>query len=148
MEITLKEGDKAPDFSVKDGQGNTVKLSQFSGTKNVVLYFYPKDDTPGCTVEACSFRDNLAQFNQKDTVVLGVSIDSAESHQKFQKKYQLPFTLLVDEGREISKKYGVLRDERPTAKRATFVIGKDGKIKKIFPAVKVDGHTQEVLSAL
>ena len=137
----LQVADQAPDFSVKDSQGNEVRLSSFAGKKNVVLYFYPKDDTPGCTIEACSFRDNLSQFNQKDTVILGVSVDSAESHQKFQKKYDLPFTLLVDEKAQICRAYGVLREDRPTARRATFVIGKDGQIKKIFASVTVEGHT-------
>jgi len=120
----------------------------------VVLYFYPKDDTPGCTKEACSFRDHIKKFNHKNAVLLGVSLDEAPSHQKFIKKYELNFPLLCDEDAKVSRLYGVYRKKAFFAKlfwgivRSTFVIGPDGRIKKIFRKVKVDGHTEEVLACL
>ncbi len=145
--MALSEGQSAPDFTAKTDDGKTVRLSDFRG-KDVVLYFYPKDDTPGCTVQACSFRDNLSAFAGKNAVILGVSVDSVESHQAFKKKYQLPFTLLADTGGAISKAYGVYNEQWGMSKRWTFVIDPAGKIKKIFSQVKVDGHSQEVLSTL
>ena len=149
----LKPGDKAPDFEARDENGNKVKLSDFKG-KNVVLYFYPKDMTPGCTVEACDFRDNFSVLKKKGAVVLGVSKDPAPSHQKFKTKYELPFPLLADEEAEVIKAYGAWGKRSLYGRefmgilRSTFVIGPDGKIKAAFPKVKVQGHVEEVLAAL
>lgn len=150
-ELTI--GDKAPDFTLPSSRGESVKLSDFRG-KRVVLYFYPKDDTPGCTKEACSFRDNLPRFGEVDAVVLGVSKDSLDSHADFIKKYGLNFTLLSDEDLNVNKLYGTWVEKENYGKkywgteRSTFVIGRDGRIKKVFRKVKVDGHEQEVLKAL
>lgn len=149
----LKEGDKAPDFKLKDNNGNTVSLKDFRG-KDVVLYFYPKDDTSGCTKEACSFRDNYPEFNKLDAVVLGVSADSEESHKKFINKYDLPFTLLSDPEKTTIQAYDVWKEKNNYGRkymgieRTTFIIDKDGKIKKVFPKVKVDGHIDEILAVL
>jgi peroxiredoxin Q/BCP len=148
----LKEGDKAPDFTTKDQDGNAVKLSDFKG-KKVVLYFYPKDDTPGCTKEACSFRDADAVYNKKGIKVFGVSTDSEKSHQKFISKYQLPFDLLADTEKELVEKYGVWAEKSMYGKkymgtiRKTFLVGEDGKIAKIFDKVNVSEHADEVLEA-
>ena len=148
----LKEGSKAPDFTAADQAGRKVKLSSFRGEKNVVLYFYPKDMTPGCTTEACYFKDQHKKF--KDTVVLGVSIDSAERHQKFIDKYDLPFDLIADTDQKVVNKYGVWQEKSLYGKkfmgivRSTFVIDKTGVIRKIFPKVKVKGHVSEVLDVL
>ena len=133
--------------------GEDVRLNDLRG-KNVVLYFYPKDDTPGCTKEACSFRDNLPRFGAVDAVVLGVSKDSLDSHTDFIKKYGLNFTLLSDEDLKVNNLYGTWVEKENYGKkywgteRSTFVIGKDGKIKKVFRREKVDGHEDEVLKAL
>ncbi|WP_304130369.1 thioredoxin-dependent thiol peroxidase [Ignavibacterium album] len=149
----IEEGKKAPDFTLPDQDGNKVKLSDFKG-RYIVLYFYPKDDTPGCTKEACSFRDTFPEFNNVDAVILGVSPDSVSSHKKFAEKYKLPFRLLADEDKKVIEKYGVWKEKSMYGKkymgveRTTFVIGPDGRIKKIFPKVKVDNHHQEVLEAL
>ena len=149
----VSEGKKAPDFSLPDSNGNTVKLSDFKG-RRVVLYFYPKDDTPGCTVEACGFRDMRAEFEKRGVAILGVSPDSVESHAKFAGKYGLPFTLLADEGAKVASKYGVWVEKYMYGReymgilRATFVIGKDGTVEKIFEGVKPDGHNKEVLEWL
>jgi thioredoxin-dependent peroxiredoxin len=148
----LKEGDKAPDFTSKDQNGNTVKLSDYKG-KRLVLYFYPKDDTPGCTKEACSFRDADDVYSKKGIKVFGVSTDSEKSHQKFISKYQLPFDLLADTDKEIVEKYGVWGEKSMYGKkymgtiRKTFLIGEDGKIAKIFDKVNVSEHADEVLAA-
>jgi len=148
----LKEGSKAPDFTAADQAGRKVKLSSFRGEKNVVLYFYPKDMTPGCTTEACDFKDQHKKF--KDTVVLGVSIDSAERHQKFIDKYDLPFDLIADTDQKVVNKYGVWQEKSLYGRkfmgivRSTFVIDKTGVIRKIFPKVKVKGHVSEVLDVL
>lgn len=151
----LNVGDKAPLFEVKDQKGNTVKLIDFLHNQhNVVLYFYPKDDTPGCTKEACAFRDNFAEFKKHGAIVLGVSPDSAKSHDKFVEKFKLPFTLLADEDKKIVNAYGVWGEKSFMGRkymgthRVTFLIGPDGKIKKIWPQVKPDEHAQEVLAAL
>lgn len=147
----LKEGDKAPDFSSNDQNGNTVKLSDFKG-KRLVLYFYPKDDTPGCTKEACSFRDADEVFQSKGITVLGVSTDSEKSHQKFISKYQLPFDLLADIDKKIVEDYGVWGEKSMYGKkymgtfRKTFLID-DGNIVKIFDKVDVAKHADEVLAA-
>jgi peroxiredoxin Q/BCP len=148
----LKEGDEAPDFSSKDQNGNPVKLSDFKGQK-VVLYFYPKDDTPGCTKEACSFRDADDVYRDKGIKVLGVSTDDEKSHQKFISKFQLPFDLLADTDKDIVEKYGVWGEKNMYGKkymgtnRKTFLIDEDGKIAKIFDKVNVAEHADEVLSA-
>ncbi|HUI00067.1 MAG TPA: thioredoxin-dependent thiol peroxidase [Nitrososphaerales archaeon] len=153
MPSQLAEGDKAPDFSLPSSGGGKVRLSDYKG-KNVVLYFYPKDDTSGCTAEACTFRDNLPKFGALDAVVLGVSKDSLDSHSKFINKYGLNFTLLSDEDLKVNNLYGTWVEKENYGRkywgteRSTFVIGKDGKIKKIFRKVKVDGHEQQVLAAL
>ena len=148
-----EEGKKAPAFKLKDQNGKTISLSDFAG-KNVVLYFYPKDNTSGCTAEACNFRDEFPSFKNIDAVILGVSPDSVESHKKFAEKYNLPFTLLSDENKEVLEKYGVWKEKSMYGKkymgveRTTYVIDKSGKIKKIFSKVKVPDHNKEVLEAL
>lgn len=148
----IKEGNKAPDFSAPDQNGKKVKLSSFKGKKNVVLYFYPKDMTPGCTTEACDFRDQSKKF--KNTEILGVSIDSPERHQKFIEKYDLPFTLISDVDQKVVNKYGVWQEKKLYGRkfmgivRSTFIIDKSGVVRKIFPKVKVKGHIDEVLDAL
>ena len=148
----IKEGNKAPDFTALDQNGKKVKLSSFKGKKNIVLYFYPKDMTPGCTTQACDFRDQLKKF--KNTVILGVSIDSQERHQKFIEKYDLPFSLLADTDKKVVQKYGVWQEKKLYGKtfmgiiRTTFVIDKTGTVKKIFPKVKVKNHIEEVLKEL
>jgi peroxiredoxin Q/BCP len=152
-QLTLKEGDQAPEFSASNQNGARLTLADFRG-QYVILYFYPKDDTPGCTKEACGFRDDFAAFKQKGAVVLGVSIDSPKSHAKFVEKYKLPFELLADEDKKIVQAYGVwgpksfMGRKYQGTHRVTFLIGPDGRIKKIWPAVKPAEHAQEVLSAL
>lgn len=149
----VEEGKKAPDFTLPDQNGNKVKLSDLKG-KYVVLYFYPKDDTSGCTKEACNFRDAFPKFQNIDAVILGVSPDSIASHKKFAEKYKLPFQLLADEDKKVVEKYGVWKEKSMYGKkymgveRTTFIIDPEGKIKEIFPKVKVDNHHQEVLEAL
>jgi peroxiredoxin Q/BCP len=152
-EIKLKEGDKAPDFTVSTNGGGKLSLSDYKG-KNVILYFYPKDDTPGCTKEACAFRDFYGDFKKKGAVVFGVSTDSTKSHDKFVEKFKLPFTLLADEDKKIVEAYGVWGEKSFMGRkymgthRVTFLIGPDGKIKKIWPKVKPEEHAEEVLNAL
>lgn len=152
MATKLKEGAKAPDFAVSDGQGNTVRLKDLRG-KRVVLYFYPKDDTPGCTKEACSFRDSFAKFKRRGIEVLGVSLDNERSHQKFTQKYDLPFRLLADTDRTVSEAYGTYGEKKFMGRtymgnnRMTFLIDEQGKIKKIFSKVKPEDHAEEVLQA-
>ncbi|MDG6948162.1 MAG: thioredoxin-dependent thiol peroxidase [Nitrososphaerota archaeon] len=149
----LREGDQAPDFELPSSSGTPLRLSSLRG-KQVVLYFYPKDDTPGCTLEACSFRDSMPKFDGLDAVVLGVSKDSIESHSKFIDKYSLNFVLLSDEGLEAHGLYGTWKAKMNYGKkymgteRSTFIIGADGKIKKIFRKVSPQGHEAEVLAAL
>ena len=153
IELGLKEGDVAPEFSAATNGGGTVSLGELRG-KNVVLYFYPKDDTPGCTKEACAFRDHFAEFKQSGAVVLGVSTDPAKSHDKFVEKFKLPFTLLADEDKKIVEAYGVWGEKSFMGRkylgthRVTFLIGPDGRIKKIWSRVKPDEHAAEVLAAL
>jgi peroxiredoxin Q/BCP len=153
IELKLKEGDKAPEFSANTSGGGQISLVDYKG-KSVILYFYPRDDTPGCTKEACAFRDGFADFKKKDAVVLGVSPDSVKSHDKFAEKFKLPFTLLADEDHKISESYGVWGEKSFMGRkymgvnRVTFLIGPDGKIKKIWPAVKPEEHADEVLAAL
>ncbi len=148
MVIVLKEGDWAPDFELPDSNGKRIRLSNFRGKKIVVLYFYPKDDTPGCTREACSFRDSHSAYEDDGAEILGVSVDGTSSHQHFASKYGLPFTLLSDHEKTISKTYGVLRPNGTSDDRVTFIIDKEGRIAKIFPQVRVDGHSTEVLDAI
>jgi thioredoxin-dependent peroxiredoxin len=149
----LKAGSKAPNFSLETDEGKKVSLKDFAG-KKVVLYFYPKDDTPGCTKEACSFTENIGAIKKSGAVVLGVSADSVESHKKFKNKYSLTFPLLSDPNRETIQKYGVWKEKNMYGKkmmgveRTTFVIDEEGKIAHIFPKVKVDGHTEKVLEKL
>jgi peroxiredoxin Q/BCP len=148
----LKEGSTAPAFKITDANGETVNLKDLRGQK-VVLYFYPKDDTPGCTKEACSFRDAFSKFKKQDIAVLGVSPDSEKSHQKFATKYKLPFTLLADTDRSIVEAYGVWGEKKFMGRtymgvnRTTFLIDEKGKIKKIFEKVKPEDHASEVLQA-
>ncbi len=148
----VKEENKAPDFSGKNQDGKPIKLSSFRGKKKVVLYFYPKDMTPGCTTEACDFRDQFKEF--KNTIILGVSVDSPERHRKFIDKYNLPFELIADENKKICTKYGVWQEKKLYGKtfmgivRSTFVIDKAGTVKKIIPKVKVKGHIEEVVEIL
>ena len=146
--VELKIGDAAPDFSLIDEKGFPVRLKDFLGSKKVVLYFYPKDFTPGCTKEACSFRDEYKAFEERGAVVIGVSVDNVESHAKFSKKYALPFALLSDNKKEVAKQYGVLGIGGMLTRRVTFIISKEGKISAIFPKVDVKQHSQEVLKAI
>ena len=152
--MELKEGNKAPDFSAEASNGKTIQLKDFSGKKKVILYFYPKDDTPGCTVEACGFRDKISEIQETSTLVLGVSPDDVKSHNKFIEKFKLPFLLLSDVDKKICQDYGVwvkksmYGREYMGVERTTFIIGKDGKIEKIYRKVKADGHNEEVLKFL
>ncbi len=154
MIMALQEGKKAPDFSLPATDGNEFKLSDYRGKKKVVVYFYPKDDTPGCTKEACDFRDSIKKFEKEDAVIVGISADSLDSHETFRKKFKLPFSLLSDTKRQVIEKYGVWKEKSMYGKkymgieRTTVVIDKEGKIKKVFPKVKVDKHDEAVLEAL
>lgn len=149
----LKEGDKAPDFTAKDQNGKSVSLSDYAG-KDVILYFYPKDDTPGCTAEACNFRDNYQALQQQGYVVIGVSTDDEKSHQKFSAKYDLPFTLISDDEKKIVEAYGVWVEKNMYGKkymgtaRKTFVIAKDGSIRKIISKVDTANSSQQVLELI
>lgn len=149
----LKEGDNAPDIHLPDDQGADFRLSDLKG-KNVVLYFYPKADTPGCTKEACEFRDSSKQFVKKDTVIVGVSPDKSAAQLKFKSKFDLPFALLADTDHTAAEVYGVWKEKSMYGKkymgieRTTFLIGPDGKIRKIFHKVKPEGHAEEVYEAL
>ena len=151
--MILKEGDKAPDFSLQDDSGKEISLKNFQG-KKVVLYFYPKDDTPGCTKEACDFRDTIKDFKAKNVVVYGVSRDSLESHHKFKEKYSLPFPLLSDPEVKLAESYGAWGEKNMYGKktmgiiRSTFVIDEKGKIQKIYRNVKAEGHAEQVLNFL
>ena len=153
VELKLKVGDLAPTFIAETGGGGKISLAGLQG-KNVILYFYPKDDTPGCTKEACSFRDHFADFTKQRTVVLGVSPDAVKSHDKFAEKFKLPFTLLADVDKKIVQAYGVWGEKSFMGRkymgvfRFTFLIGPDGRIKKIWPLVKPEAHAAEVLAAL
>lgn len=153
MENELQVGSKAPEFNLPSTSGEKISLNSLKG-KNVILYFYPKDDTPGCTKEACSFRDELPKFKKNMAIILGVSNDSLDSHQKFIKKYDLTFPLLSDEDHSVSEKYGVYKEKNMYGRkywgieRSTFVIDGDGKLRAIFRKVKVDDHIQEVLESL
>jgi len=149
----VEEGKKAPAFSLKDQDGKKLSLNELKG-KNIVLYFYPKDNTSGCTKEACNFRDEFPKFGKLKAVILGVSPDSVDSHKKFAAKYNLPFTLLSDENKVVVEKYGVWQEKSMYGRkymgvvRSTFIIDKEGKIRKIFRKVKVADHNKEVMDAL
>ena len=149
----LKPGDKAPTFSLPSDAGDTVKLADLKGRK-VVLYFYPKDDTTGCTTEACEFRDSWAAVKAEGAVIYGVSPDGIGSHQKFRTKYQLPFPLLADEDHAVAERYGAWGEKSMYGRkyqgilRSTFIIGDDGRLLAVFPKVKPNGHAAEVLAAL
>ena len=153
FELKLKEGDVAPNFSAMTSGGGKISLAELKG-KNVLLYFYPKDDTSGCTKEACGFRDQFAAFKKRGAIILGVSPDSVKSHDKFVKKYSLPFTLLADEDKKIVEAYGVWGQKTFWGRkymgtyRVTFLIGPDGRIKKLWPDVKPEEHAEEVLAAI
>ncbi len=153
MAQVIEEGGKAPAFSLKDQLGATVKLSDFKG-KQVVLYFYPKDDTSGCTKQACGFRDEYARLQKQGVVVLGVSPDDEKHHQQFIAKYGLPFQLLVDADHAVAEKYGAWGEKSMYGRkyfgivRSTFLIDPEGKVAKVWPKVKVDGHLDQVLEAL
>ena len=148
----LLVGEMAPDITLPDADMEIVRLSGYRNKKNVVLYFYPKDMTPGCTTQACDFRDQHKKF--KNTIILGVSIDSTERHKKFITKYDLPFTLIADIDKKVVQKYGIWQEKKLYGKtfmgivRTTFIIDKTGTIQKIFPKVKVKTHIEDVLSAL
>jgi peroxiredoxin Q/BCP len=147
-------GQPAPDFTLPSTDDNDVTLSSFKGKQAVVLYFYPRDDTPGCTAEACSFRDLRTLFNDHGAEILGVSPDTVKSHKKFQQKYHLTFPLLADSDHAVAEKYGVWQQKKFMGReymgiaRTTFVINKDGSIQAVFPNVKVEGHADKVLAAL
>jgi len=149
----VEEGKPAPDFELTNDSGEQVKLSEFRG-KPVVLYFYPKDDTPGCTTQACGIRDVYGDFRDRGAVVLGVSPDDEASHVKFKEKYSLPFTLLADPGHEVAERYGVWKERNMYGKksmgieRSTFVIDADGNVAKAMRRVKPDTHAADVLAAL
>jgi peroxiredoxin Q/BCP len=151
--MALNVGDKAPSFKLKNQDAKIISLSDLKG-KPVVLYFYPKDDTPGCTKEACNFRDDFPKFGKFKAEIIGISADEIESHKKFANKYKLPFNLLSDDKKEVVEKYGVWKEKNMYGKkymgieRTTLVIDGDGKIAKIFPKVKVDDHNKEVMEAL
>ncbi len=150
----LQEGDAAPDFSLPANTAKTIALKDFRGKRAVVLYFYPKDDTPGCTVEACGFRDTSKDYEKAGAAILGVSLDNLNSHQKFSDKFSLSFPLLSDESQAVSKAYGVYKLKQMYGKeywgieRTTFLIDKQGKIAKIYPKVKVEDHHNQVLKDL
>jgi len=152
-ELLLKEGDKAPSFTADTSGGGRVSLSDFAG-KHVVLYFYPKDDTPGCTKEACAFRDSYQKFVDAGIIVLGVSTDPVKAHDKFVGKYHLPFTLLADPEKRIVNAYGVwgpksfMGRKYEGTHRVTFLIGPNGRIQKVWPKVKPEEHPNEVLAAV
>jgi thioredoxin-dependent peroxiredoxin len=149
----VEEGKPAPDFSLTSDSGETVKLSDLRGTP-VVLYFYPKDDTPGCTTQACGIRDDYGRFEERGAIVLGVSPDDESSHVKFKEKYGLPFTLLADSTHEVSEQYGVWKEKNYAGKtymgveRSTFLIDSRGTVAKVMRRVKPDTHADDVLAAL
>jgi len=153
IELKLKEGDLAPEFTAPTSGGGTVSLKDFRG-KYVVLYFYPKDNTPGCTKQSCGLRDEYAAFKKKNAVVLGINTDSVKSHDKFVAKFNLPFTLVADVDKEIVKAYGVWGPRKfwgvsyVGIGRTTFLIGPDGRIKKIWTKIKVEEHAADVLAAI
>jgi|SRR5690606_2629748 peroxiredoxin Q/BCP len=148
--MELRKGDKAPDFEGKDQDGNIVRLSDYSG-KKVVVYFYPKDNTPGCTAQACNLRDNYPQLQQAGYEIIGISTDSEVSHQKFKEKQQLPFTLIADEDKSIHEKYDVWKEKSMYGRkymgtmRTTFLIDENGNIEEIITKVKTKDHTNQII---
>lgn len=152
-EPVLKVGSKAPSFQLKDQNGKTHKLIDYKG-KKIILYFYPKDDTPGCTIEACNFRNDEALYKKKGAVILGISVDNEKSHKKFVDKYQLPFTLLADTDKKVVEKYGVWKEKSFMGhkylgtSRETFIIDEKGKILKHFDDVSVKNHSKKILDIL
>ena len=146
--IKLKVGDKAPDFEAETDKNEKIELSAYIGTSNIVLYFYPKDNTSGCTKEACSFRDNMERLILLGITVLGVSTDSVASHQRFRDKFELNFPLVSDTSKVIARSYGVLPSGKNTAQRSTFLIDKEGIIRHIWPKVKVVGHIDEIIKKI
>ena len=153
MPVTLGAGDRAPDFELADDNGHLHRLADYAG-QTVVLYFYPRDDTPGCTKQACSFRDTIGEIGSEGAVVLGVSVDTAESHQKFRAKYDLNFPLLVDEGASVAAEYGAWGEKTLYGRtsigmtRATFIIGPDGLFTKVWKRARAADHAEAVLKAL
>lgn len=153
MAELLTVGAKAPNFTLLDGEGKTIALSDFLG-KKIIIYFYPKDDTPGCTIEACGFRDHHGDFSSANTVVIGISKDSVKSHSNFAAKFELPFILLSDEAGDICEQFGVWQLKQNFGKeymgivRTTFIIDETGNIEKVFPKVSAEGHVEEVLEAI
>ena len=153
MSDWIEAGEKAPDFTLAADDGTKVRLAKLKG-QPVVLYFYPKDDTPGCTKEACAFRDRSKELKKLGAVVLGVSADSVESHEQFRDKFKLNFPLLADEGHQVAEKYGAWREKNMYGKksmgiqRSTFLIDPAGKIARVWKAVQVDGHDEQVIAAL
>ncbi len=149
----LKEGDRMPSFELPDQDGNLVRSADFAG-KPLVVYFYPKDSTPGCTTEACSFRDAYAEYRERGVAVVGISADSPASHRKFADKFSLPFTLLADPDKKVITAFGAWGEKKMYGKpyqgilRSTFVIGPDGAVKKVFPKVSPAGHAEEILAIL
>jgi peroxiredoxin Q/BCP len=149
----VTEGKKAPAFTLPDQEGKSVSLKDFKG-KKLILYFYPKDNTPGCTIEACSFRDNIGRISREKAYIVGVSADSIQSHQKFSRRFELPFILLSDESKEVVKLYGVWKEKNMYGikfkgiERSTFVIDEKGIVTHVFRKVKVKGHVDELLEVL
>ncbi|MFQ5950975.1 MAG: peroxiredoxin [Candidatus Geothermarchaeales archaeon] len=149
MSDTPKVGEVAPDFELKTADGSFIRLSDFRGRKNVVMYFYPKDFTPGCTKEACSFRDSYTLFEQVDTEVLGISTDEADSHGRFATELRLPFPLLIDEEKKVSEAYGARRLFGRFTRRVTFVINKDGVVRHVYGSeMRPNNHVREALDAV
>jgi thioredoxin-dependent peroxiredoxin len=151
--ITLKDNDKAPEFTLPDQDGKEIKLKDYC-RQYVVLYFYPRADTPGCTIESCEFRDSHKKIEKVNAVVLGISPDTSKAQKKFEEKFSLPFTLLADADKKVCNLYGVMQEKNMYGKkvmgvaRTTFIIGPDGRIKHIFEKVKPEGHAEEVLAYL
>ncbi len=153
MPVTLATGDRAPDFELADDSGHLHRLADYAG-QTVVLYFYPRDDTPGCTKQACSFRDTIGEISAEGAIVLGVSVDTAESHRKFRAKYDLNFPLLVDEGASVATEYGAWGEKTLYGRtsigmtRASFIIGPDGLLTKVWKRARAADHAEAVLKAL
>ena len=149
----VNENEPAPDFTLPDHEGNRVSLSDYRGRK-VVLYFYPKDDTPGCTTQACGLRDNLKTLEERNAVVIGVSPDTVAAHRKFRDKFELPFTLLADTAHDVAERYGVWKEKSMYGKkywgneRTTFIIDEEGRIQKVLPKVKPDEHVRQLTELL
>lgn len=148
MPTSLKPGDPAPAFAGPTSDGSTISLKDFECKKSVVLYFYPMDNTPGCTREARAFRDAAARFDERGAAIVGVSTQTVDSHKRFSTNNELPFPLVSDADLQISTAYGVLKENGKTAERATFLIDKKGKIRRVWPRVSITGHAGEIISAI